>query len=91
MKRITLSALTALSLLFASSCSEKEPEFIEPGGGIVSFALLKADNPVLSEDVICTIGEDGTIAGMFPELLDDYRMIPTFEIDCEYLSVDGNL
>lgn len=91
MKRITLFALTALSLLFASSCSEKEPEFIEPGGGIVSFALLKADNPTLLEDVICTIGEDGTISGMFPELLDDYRMVPTFELDCEYLSVDGKL
>lgn len=92
MKRITLIVLAALSLLCLASCNEKEPEFIEPGGGIVSFSILKADNPVLLEDVVCTVNnEDCTITGMFPELLDDYRMIPTFELDCEYLACDGRL
>ncbi|MBR2856345.1 MAG: CotH kinase family protein [Bacteroidales bacterium] len=92
MKRITLIVLAALSLICLASCTEKEPEFIEPGGGIISFALLKADNPTLIEDVICTVNnQDSTITGMFPELLDDYRMIPTFELDCEYLACDGRL
>lgn len=92
MKRMILIALAALSLFSLASCSEKEPsESIEPGDGIVSFALLKADNPTLWEDVICTINEDGTITGMFPELLDDYRMVPSFELDCQYLSSGGEL
>ena len=93
MKRITLIALAALCLFSLASCSEKESELIkpDPGKGITSFALLRADNPTLSQDVICSINEDGTITGQFPDLLDDYKMIPTFELDCEYLSVDGTL
>ena len=93
MKRITLIALAALCLFSLASCSEKESELVktDPGKGITSFALLMADNPTLSQDVICSINEDGTITGQFPELLEDYKMIPTFELDCEYLSVDGTL
>lgn len=93
MKRITLIALAALCLFSLASCSEKESELVktDPGKGITSFALLMADNPTLSQDVICSINEDGTITGQFPELLEDYKMIPTFELDCEYLSVYGAL
>lgn len=93
MKRITLIALAALCLFSLASCSEKESELVktDPGKGITSFALLMADNPTLSQDVICSINEDGTITGQFPDLLEDYKMIPTFELDCEYLSVDGTL
>ncbi len=93
MKRITLIALAALCLFSLASCSEKESELVktDPGKGITRFALLMADNPTLSQDVICSINEDGTITGQFPDLLEDYKMIPTFELDCEYLSVDGAL
>ena len=93
MKRITLIALAALCLFSLASCSEKESELVktDPGKGITRFALLMADNPTLSQDVICSINEDGTITGQFPDLLEDYKMIPTFELDCEYLSVDGTL
>lgn len=93
MKRITLIALAALCLFSLASCSEKESELVktDPGKGITRFALLMADNPTLSQDVICSINEDGTITGQFPELLEDYKMIPTFELDCEYLSVYGAL
>lgn len=92
MKRIALIVLSALSLLCLASCKEAEPDFIEPGGGIISFSLLKENNPTLQEDVVCTINHDDcTITGVFPEFLDVYRMIPTFELDCEYLACEGRL
>lgn len=95
MKRITLIVLAALSLFSLASCSEKEPELIAtptpPGEGIISFSFLKTNNPTLSQDIICTISDDGIITGQFPELLDSYKMIPTFELDCEFLAYEGDL
>lgn len=86
-----LMLLMFIGSLMSYSCTEKEPELVEPGAGIISFSLLKADNPTLSEDVVCAVNDDGTITGMFPELLEDYTMVPTFEIDCEYITCASRL
>ncbi len=76
--------LLMLCLILFPSCRE-EQEIKDPGTGISSFCFLVDDNPLLSEDVFCTVNPDGTITGMFPEILDDYRMVPRFEYDGEYI------
>ena len=80
---IRLSAIAAV--LFFSACQEKEP--IQPGEGITSFSFLKERNPSLSEDVTCTVNEDGTITGAFNDRLSNYILKATFELDAEEASV----
>lgn len=82
--------LSLLCLILFSCCS-KGPEIVEPGKGITSFCFLAEDNPSLSQDVFCTVNPDGMITGMFPEILDDYRMVPRFEFDGEYVSCSSRL
>ena len=87
MKRI-LAIIAAVALLIMTSCEKEKPEqTVEPGEGITIFMFEASINPQLTEDVICTIGEDGSITGEFTDLLSSYSLIPTFEFDGEYISV----
>lgn len=75
-----------MALIAVLSC-KPEPDPVDPGAGITSFAFLAEDNPALSADIACTVNEDGTITGAFPEVLLHYGMIPCFEFDGEEVRV----
>lgn len=91
MKRI-LTILMAVIGLSMTSCKEPvEIIPVEPGAGMTSFAFMSSANPQLSSDVICTIAEDGTVTGEFSDLLSSYSLIPTFEFDGEYISVEAKI
>lgn len=73
--------LTICTLLSLSACQDKEP--VRPGEGITSFCFLMEQNPLLTEDVICTVNEDGTITGAFNDRLSSYKLIASFELDAD--------
>lgn len=73
--------LTICTLLSLSACQDKEQ--IRPGEGITSFCFLMEQNPLLTEDVICTVNEDGTITGAFNDRLSSYKLIASFELDAD--------
>lgn len=85
--RLTVRLLAIAAAVFFSSCEEKEA--VQPGAGITSFSFLKENNPSLTEDVTCTVNEDGTITGTFNDRLSDYFLKASFELDAEYASVNG--
>ena len=85
--RLTVRLLAIAAAVFFSSCEEKES--VQPGAGITSFSFLKENNPSLTEDVTCTVNEDGTITGTFNDRLSDYFLKASFELDAEYASVNG--
>ena len=85
--RLTVRLLAIAAAVFFSSCEEKEA--VQPGAGITSFSFLKENNPSLTEDVTCTVSEDGTITGTFNDRLSDYFLKASFELDAEYASVNG--
>lgn len=91
MNRLKNYFAAAVCLLLLFSCDEKNTEPVKQGRGIVSFAILKSDNPALSEDIRCQISEDGTINGTFNENMDDYILVPSFELDAEYLTSSSRL
>lgn len=84
--RLTVRLLAIAAAVFFSSCEEKEA--VQPGAGITSFSFLKENNPSLTEDVTCTVNEDGTITGTFTDRLSDYFLKASFELDAEYASVN---
>lgn len=85
--KLTVRLLAIAAAVFFSSCEEKEA--VQPGAGITSFSFLKENNPSLTEDVTCTVNEDGTITGTFNDRLSDYFLKASFELDAEYASVNG--
>lgn len=87
--RLTVRLLAIAAAVFFSSCKEKEA--VQPGAGITSFSFLKECNPSLTEDVTCTVNEDGTITGTFNDRLSDYFLKASFELDAEYASVNGTV
>ena len=87
--RLTVRLLAIAAAVFFSSCEEKEA--VQPGAGITSFSFLKENNPSLTEDVTCTVNEDGTITGTFNDRLSDYFLKASFELDAEYASVNGTV
>lgn len=87
--RLTVRLLAIAAAVFFSSCEEKEA--VQPGAGITSFSFLKENNPSLTEDVTCTVSEDGTITGTFNDRLSDYFLKASFELDAEYASVNGTV
>lgn len=84
--RLTVRLLAIAAAVFFSSCEEKEA--VQPGAGITSFSFLKENNPSLTEDVTCTVNEDGTITGTFNDRLSDYFLKASFELDAEQASVN---
>lgn len=84
--RLTVRLLAIAAAVFFSSCEEKEA--VQPGAGITSFSFLKENNPSLTEDVTCTVNEDGTITGTFNDRLSDYFLKANFELDAEQASVN---
>ena len=84
--RLIVRLLAIAAAVFFSSCEEKEA--VQPGAGITSFSFLKENNPSLTEDVTCTVNEDGTITGTFNDRLSDYFLKASFELDAEQASVN---
>lgn len=84
--RLIVKSLAIAATVFFSSCEEKEP--VQPGTGITSFSFLKECNPSLTEDVTCTVSEDGTITGSFNDRLSTYILKASFELDAEQASVN---
>lgn len=84
--RLTVRLLAIAAAVFFSSCEEKET--VQPGAGITSFSFLMENNPSLTEDVTCTVNEDGTITGTFNDRLSDYFLKASFELDAEQASVN---
>lgn len=78
--------ICALAAVLSAACKEK-PVVIEPGQGFTSFSFLMEHNPSLSADVTCTVNEDGTITGTFTDILKNYILVPSFELDCEQATV----
>ena len=77
--------LTIFAVLSLSGCQYKKP--LQPGEGITSFCFLMEQNPSLTEDVICTVNEDGTITGAFNDRLSSYKLIASFELDADFAMV----
>lgn len=86
-----LYILAAVFPALLGSCKEVAPEVTEPGKGMTSFAFLKEINPLLTEDVVCTINDDFTITGEFTDFLSDYTLIPTFEYEGDHVSVGASI
>lgn len=79
--RIILMTVIAVAV----SC-QKSPE-AKSYKGITEFGFLAADNPLLNEDIVCDINADGTITGVFPEVLSNYKLIPVFSFEGESIYV----
>ena len=87
--RLTHKILAICTAIFTlAACQSKEGP-IEPGKGITSFSFLMENNPSLTEDVICTVNEDGTITGAFNDRLSSYKLKATFELDGEEALVNN--
>ena len=87
--RLTHKILVICAAIFTlAACQSKEGP-IEPGKGITSFSFLMENNPSLTEDVICTVNEDGTITGAFNDRLSSYKLKATFELDGEEALVNN--
>lgn len=84
---LILVVISALSMI---SCNEKEPK-ADSYKGFTSFTFQKAQNPELSENVICTINENGSITGEIKDLLSSYVLIPTFTTEAQAVYVDTEL
>ena len=79
MKLINKILAICAAFFTLAACQDKEAP-VEPGKGITSFSFLMENNPSLTEDVICTIKEDGTITGAFNDRLLSYKLKATFEL-----------
>ena len=87
--RLTHKILAICAAIFTlAACQSKEGP-IEPGKGITSFSFLMENNPSLTEDVICTVNEDGTITGAFNDRLSSYKLKATFVLDGEEALVNN--
>lgn len=86
-KAIYLIAVVAAALLSASCVKEGEGNEKETERGITSFIFSAEVNKSLSEDIVCSINADGSITGTFHEVMAEYKLIPTFEFEGEYVSV----
>ena len=87
--RLTHKILAICAAIFTlAACQSKEGP-IEPGKGITSFSFLMENNPSLTEDVICTVNEDGTITGAFNDRLSSYKLKATFVLNGEEALVNN--
>ena len=87
--RLTHKILAICAAIFTlAACQSKEGP-IEPGKGITSFSFMMENNPSLTEDVICTVNEDGTITGAFNDRLSSYKLKATFVLDGEEALVNN--
>lgn len=83
--------LAICAAFFTLAACQNKVEPVKPGKGITSFCFLMENNPSLTEDVICTVKEDGTITGAFNDRLLSYKLKATFELDGEEALVNNML
>lgn len=87
--RLIHKILTICAAFFTLAGCQNKVEPVKPGKGITSFCFLMENNPSLTEDVTCTINQDGTITGTFSDRLSSYKLKATFELDGEEAVVNN--
>lgn len=88
MRKLIYLISTIVAVLAIHSCDDgNKPK--DPQKGITSFVFSAEVNKNLKEDIVCSVNEDGSITGAFPDILTSYKLIPSFEYEGEGVYVSS--